>query len=157
MSSPENAPAAPLIPDPLSIYPGGVKAIAPSWHTILLIAGTVLATLAVQDRKSSRHLLFDDHNQLCGRKKGSGAPEIGRNTKETHPLAFSGIHVISPKLLPQMTDTGVFSIIDAYLRLAKQGENISAFGADEYYWRDLGKPENVSQANVDVEHGLVRI
>ena len=117
-----------------------------------------LATLAVQDRKSSRYLIFDEDNELCGRQKGSdNPPEIARTTKESHPLAFSGIHVISPKLLPQITETGVFSIIDAYLRLAGQGGKIAAFRADEYYWRDLGKPENISQAVVDVEQGRVRI
>jgi NDP-sugar pyrophosphorylase family protein len=65
-------------------------------------------------------------------------------------LAFSGIHVISPRLLPMMTDEGVFSIIDCYLRLAAQGEKILAFRSDEYYWRDLGKPENVRQTTEDM-------
>ncbi len=115
-----------------------------------------LATLAVQDRKSSRHLLFDESGQLCGRRKGSEAP-IVRTGNETHPLAFSGIHIISTKLLPQITEDGVFSIIDTYLRLAKQGEKITAFPAEEYYWRDLGKPENVAQTEKDVEQQLVRI
>jgi len=56
-------------------------------------------------------------------------------------LAFSGIHMISsPRLLPMMTEEGVFSVIATYLRLAGQGEKILAFRADEYYWRDLGKP-----------------
>jgi NDP-sugar pyrophosphorylase family protein len=59
-------------------------------------------------------------------------------------LAFSGIHVISPRLLPLLTEEGVFSIIDSYLRLAAQGEKILAFRADEYYWRDLGKPADLS-------------
>ena len=117
-----------------------------------------LVTLAVQDRKSSRHLLFDEQGLLCGRQKGTDAsPEIVRRTSEINPLAFSGIHVISPRLLPQITEGGAFSIIDSYLRLAGQGEKIVAFRADEYYWRDLGKPENISQTALDVENGLVRI
>ena len=29
-----------------------------------------LATLAVQERETSRYLLFDEHGQLCGRRTG---------------------------------------------------------------------------------------
>ncbi len=67
------------------------------------------------------------------------------------PLAFSGIHIISPRLLPMLTEQGVFSITDAYLRLAAQGEKILAFRADEYYWRDLGRPSDLSQAALDLQ------
>ena len=45
-----------------------------------------------------------------------------------------------------MTEEGAFSIITSYLRLAAREEKILAFRADEYYWRDLGRPENVAQA-----------
>jgi NDP-sugar pyrophosphorylase family protein len=45
-----------------------------------------------------------------------------------------------------MAEDGAFSIIASYLRLAAQGEKILAFRADEYYWRDLGRPEGVAQA-----------
>ncbi len=50
-----------------------------------------------------------------------------------------------------MTEEGVFSIISSYLRLAGQGESIVAFRADEYYWRDLGKPADLQQAARDLE------
>ena len=50
-----------------------------------------------------------------------------------------------------MTEEGIFSIITSYLRLAAKGEKILAFQVDEYYWRDLGKPENVRQAAQDLE------
>ncbi|MGZ5003159.1 MAG: nucleotidyltransferase family protein [Chthoniobacterales bacterium] len=110
-----------------------------------------LATLAVQDRETSRYLLFDEQHQLCGRRTGRDPKtEIVRPAQPMQALAFSGIHVISPCLLTMMTEEGVFSIIDCYLRLAAQGEKVLAFRADEYYWRDLGKPENVRQAAEDV-------
>ena len=50
-----------------------------------------------------------------------------------------------------MTEEGTFPIIASYLRLASQQEKILAFRADEYYWRDLGRPENVLQAEQDLE------
>ncbi len=118
----------------------------------LHLESRALATLAVQDRETSRYLIFDENNQLCGRKAGrEQSVEMVRPANETKALAFSGIHIISPRFLRMMTEEGGFSIINTYLRLAAQGEKISAFRADEYYWRDLGKPENVLQAARDVE------
>jgi NDP-sugar pyrophosphorylase family protein len=111
----------------------------------------VMATLAVQKRETSRRLLFDSDLQLCGRQSRQEPAELVRPAKEVTPLAFSGVHVISPRFLGRMTEEGAFSIIDAYLRLAGEGEKISAFRADEYYWRDLGKPENVMQAAQDLD------
>ncbi len=116
-----------------------------------------LATLAVQDRETSRYLLFDEQHQLCGRRRRGQEPEIVRLSAETQALAFSGVHVISPRLLPMMPEDGVFSIINSYLRLAGQGEKIIAFRADEFYWRDLGKPENVAAAADDVKRHVLQL
>jgi NDP-sugar pyrophosphorylase family protein len=114
-----------------------------------------LVTLAVQSRKTSRPLLFDDHLQLCGRRAGRDhEPEIIRPSTRLDPLAFSGIHVLSPRLLAMLTEEGIFSIIPSYLRLAAQGQKILAFRADQYYWRDLGRPADLAQAALDIESGL---
>ena len=114
-----------------------------------------LATLAVQDRKTSRYLLFDDQFQLCGRRFRDDRPELVEGRKHAQSLAFSGIHVISPRLLALMAEDGAFSIIASYLRLAAQGEKILAFRADEYYWRDLGRPEGVAQAAKDLKQKVI--
>ena len=117
-----------------------------------------LATLAVQDRETSRYLLFDEEHQLCGRQAGRHhPPEMVRPAQTTQALAFSGVHVISPRLFSLMTEQGVFSIITSYLRLAAQGEKIIAFRADAYYWRDLGKPESLAQAEQDVKSRLLQL
>jgi NDP-sugar pyrophosphorylase family protein len=117
-----------------------------------------LATLAMQDRETSRYLLFDEQQQLCGRRTGRDqAPEIVRQSKKTQALAFSGVHVISPRLLAKMNESGVFSIITSYLRLAGEGEKILAFRADGFYWRDLGNPENVAQAAQDVKEKRLQL
>ncbi len=111
-----------------------------------------LATLAVQARETSRYLLFDEHLRLAGRLSGqTHEAEFVRPAQqlEIQALAFSGVHVISPRLLPMMTEDRAFSIITSYLQFAKQGEPIIGFRSDEYYWRDLGRPENVAQAEKD--------
>jgi NDP-sugar pyrophosphorylase family protein len=119
-----------------------------------------LATLAVQDRKTSRYLLFDDQLQICGRRSGDDQePELVRSalaqSQQAQFLAFSGIHVISPRLLAMLTEDDAFSIITSYLRLAAEGERILAFRADEYYWRDLGRPEDVAQAAKDLKQKVI--
>jgi mannose-1-phosphate guanylyltransferase len=116
-----------------------------------------LATLAVQDRKTSRYLLFDEAGQLCGRRSGSPEKtELVRSSQAVQALAFSGIQVISPRILSMMSEEGAFSIIQSYLRLAAQGEKILGFRADEYYWRDLGRPENIVQAAEDFTRNVFR-
>ena len=114
-----------------------------------------LATLAVQNRETSRPLLFNDHHQLCGRRidnKNTVISSEARNLSSIpfQALAFSGIHVISPRLLPLLTEEGIFSIIPSYLRLSAQGQEILAFRADDYYWRDLGRPSDLAQAALDL-------
>jgi len=114
-----------------------------------------LATLAVHRRESSRQLLFNDEMRLCGRRVGEeNEPEIVRRAVHLEPLAFTGIHLVSPRLLGLMKEDGAFSIIDCYLRLAGAGEKIAAFRADEYYWRDLGRVEDLQQAATDLERQL---
>ena len=101
---------------------------------------SALATIAVQDRKTSRPLLFD-RDDLLRARANTTAPVEGMQ-----PLAFAGIHVLSPRIFSLFNETGAFSIIDAYLRLSARGERIIAFRADEYKWRDLGRPESIAAA-----------
>ena len=115
-----------------------------------------LATLAVQQRETSRYLLFDEQLQLCGRRAADAQKtEMPRPSHAMQALAFCGVHVISPRLLKMMTEEGIFSIITPYLRLAGQYEKILAFRVDEYYWLDLGKPQNLAQATEDVRQGVL--
>jgi NDP-sugar pyrophosphorylase family protein len=117
-----------------------------------------LATLAVQQRETSRYLLFDEHFRLSGRLSGKDQQAEFVNSSQqlqVQALAFSGIHVVSPGLLPLMTEEGVFSIITSYLRLAGQGQKILAFRADEYQWRDLGKTGNVAKAEQDFKNKIL--
>jgi NDP-sugar pyrophosphorylase family protein len=111
-----------------------------------------LATLAVQDRETSRYLMFDEQLRLCGRRSGlEGKLELVRPSPQMQALAFGGIHVISPGLIPKMVEGGAFSIIQSYLRLARHGENILGFRADEYYWRDLGRLDDLQKATQESE------
>jgi NDP-sugar pyrophosphorylase family protein len=54
-----------------------------------------------------------------------------------------------------MSEEGVFSIVTSYLRLAGQGEKILGFRADQYYWRDLGRIQDLQQAEQDLAQRVV--
>jgi len=117
-----------------------------------------LATVAVQERRSSRYLLFSEHGELCGRYFApERRTELVRDPEEMDTLAFCGIHVISPRLLRLMSETGAFSIIATYLRRAASGEKIIAFRADGSYWRDLGTPKSLARAEKDLHRGISTI
>ncbi len=110
-----------------------------------------LATLAVQQRDTSRPLFFNEHGQLCGRRAGRDAEiEWAIPAQHSQAFAFSGIHVLSLRIFAGLSEEGAFSIIPAYLRLAAQGETILAFRADEFYWRDLGRLEEIAKAESDL-------
>ena len=127
-----------------------------------------LATLAVQRRTSSRLLLFDEERRLCGRRNAGQPDEIFCPAEEPEPWAFTGIHVLSPRifgLIAESLRTGpsdagpvqAFPIVPEYLRLAAAGEQILAFSAEGYYWRDLGTFASLEQATEDLERNLVEI
>lgn len=111
------------------------------------IENGALATLAVQARQTSRYFLFDEHHTLCGWESLADGKETIAKTPagSLTRFAFNGIHVISPQIFSNMSETGAFSIIQTYLRLAAEGEKILAFPMDEYYWRDVGRLEKLEE------------
>ena len=110
-----------------------------------------LATLAVQHRGTSRYLLFDQQDLLCGRYSGNDLPDLKvRPCEDAQALGFCGIHILSPRIFSLMQEVGAFSIITTYLRLAAAAERIVAYTDDESYWRDLGTPDSVAEAEQDL-------
>lgn len=109
-----------------------------------------LATLVVRSRETSRYLMFDNELQLTGwRNFSNGETLISRldSFEKSQPMAFSGIHLIQPKLLDLITEEGKFSIMDLYLRLAKT-QRIHAFVDTSDIWMDLGKPDQLQAAEM---------
>ena len=115
-----------------------------------------LATLAVQHRETSRKLLFDEQLQLCGRQSRAQAAELARPVSHIEERAFCGIHVISPQIFGKLSESGVFPIVPAYLRLVGEGERIVGFHADQYYWRDLGTAQSVEKAEEDLQNNVLK-
>ncbi len=105
-----------------------------------------LATLAVHSRQSARQLLFDVRGQLCGRESAAGVEWAKEPLQSFERFAFTGIHVISPDLLPRISESGAFSIMRTYLRVAGEGARIHAYRAEGAFWQDIGSPETLASA-----------
>ncbi len=106
------------------------------------------ATLAVRQRKASRYLLFDNEGQLKGWKsENDGRKQLIKSAPPgLQSFSFMGVHAIDPQIFAHLPDQPVFSIIDAYLKLAAEGHRIGAFKGDDYRWMDVGRKENLEEA-----------
>lgn len=109
------------------------------------------ATLLVAPRVSSRYLLFDGNMRLCGwtnMNTGETLPP-GLDVVELQPMAFGGIHVISPGLLDSMArycPAGAFPIVPFYVKECQKSV-IRGYRPDSrYMWFDIGKPATLSEA-----------
>ena len=106
-----------------------------------------LATLAVQDRESSRKFLFDENNFLSGwTNERTGEKIISRNSlAELKAMSFSGIQIVDPKIFKYFPEKNVFSLIEFYLTAAKD-EKIFGYVHNDDEWIDVGKINDLSNA-----------
>ncbi len=115
-------------------------------------------TLAVQERKTDRYLLFDESMNFCGR----GLPDlqtkrlVRQPAGNVHFLAFCGIQVIRPKIFTNY-ELSKFSSIDLYIDHAKKGGSVIGAQYDNVYWRDIGKLNALQAAERDVSAGRIKL
>jgi len=104
-----------------------------------------VATLAVRNRETSRYMLFNERWELIGwTNVSTGEKKLSRKDyKRMHPLAFSGIQILDPSIIPLVTEEGRFSLIALYLRLSRD-HRICAFTDNDSFWFDAGKREDNS-------------
>lgn len=107
-----------------------------------------LATLAVRSRSSSRYLLFDEEDTLCGWKNEKTMDvRMPRQPKtEAHAFAFSGYQILSPEIFTYNQREGKFSMIDWYLDLCRD-HLLKAYHHDEDIWVDIGSIAELERAN----------
>ncbi len=108
-----------------------------------------LATLLVQQRPSSRQLLFDQRMRLAGwqnhQTHETRMSDDAINPNTLTSLAFCGIHVIEPKLFDYFPPEEVFPIIPTYLKAATD-HRISGLELKDDRWIDVGKPQQLKEA-----------
>jgi NDP-sugar pyrophosphorylase family protein len=107
-----------------------------------------VATLATSDRQTSRYLLFNHQQNLCGwrnvqtmEEKKSIASSVNLQQR-----AFNGIHVIDPRIFSAVTQQGKFSMIDVYLSLMDE-HIIKSYDVSTSLFIDVGKPQSLSAAS----------
>ncbi len=110
------------------------------------------ATLLVSARNSSRALLFDPDMRLMGWKNmstGETIPKVIDSELHLTTLAFSGIQVISPRMLEVLAaqcHLEPFSIIPFYANAASELDLRGYASPYPYHWYDVGKPETLAAA-----------
>jgi len=108
-----------------------------------------MISMIVRKRVTQRYLCFNSGMRLSGWQNiATGEKKISRaDFNESTNFAFSGIHLLCPEVFNNITEQGAFSIIDMYLRLARTEEIIGVIDKSEI-WIDLGKPEQLKQAEL---------
>ncbi|MGD9686996.1 MAG: sugar phosphate nucleotidyltransferase [Desulfobacter sp.] len=110
-------------------------------------ASDALATLLVHDCYR--------FNTLCVEQ---ATPELGIVRHFSQPpesgLAFTGIQAISPGLFEYMPPETIFSSIDVYKKVCEL-EKICALTAKQFYWRDMGTPQDYQHTSRECLAGKI--
>ena len=102
-----------------------------------------LITFGVTDRKTSRYLLFDENNRLCGWRNNKPAKSAFLIQKQDlQQKAYSCVVVFEYDIFDLMPFTGKFSLIDVYLALAAE-HPILGYDHTGDKFVDVGKPESI--------------
>jgi len=108
-----------------------------------------LVSFGVTDRKTSRYLLFDKNNYLCGwRNKKTGEEKMSQFKPGLVEKAYSCVVIFEYdifKLMEEKGFTGKFSLIDVYLSLAAE-HLIMGYDHTGDRLVDVGKPDSIAIA-----------
>ena len=96
-----------------------------------------IATLVLHDCEPFNQIQID----------GRGAVIDIARARSDERLAFTGIHIIEPRLLAHIPSNGFSDIIDCYQDLIRSGEFIGAFHAKGHYWHDIGTVSRYVEVN----------
>lgn len=122
-----------------------------------------LATLVVSERKTQRYFVFNNDlvlrgwtNIATGECKPASLsewlnPSQSQSESSSRLLAFSGMHIVSPRIFSLMQSwPEKFPIVDFYLK-ALETETIGAFVPADYRMMDIGKIDHLDEAKAFAE------
>jgi NDP-sugar pyrophosphorylase family protein len=101
------------------------------------------ATLALQNRVTSRPLIVDSQMNIIGRKSKDKLLKYRNSVGAEKLIGFCGVHIISSKIFDNFLETSFFDIFTTYFRLISQGEKIIGYDIGTKIWKDLGTMENL--------------
>lgn len=113
------------------------------------------ALLVVSKRKTKRYLLFDEENILDGwtniETGEVKSPYKGLDPADMKMLAFSGIHMIWPRVFPLFSEMPErFGIIDFYLKYCHQCAFLG-YEKKDLRLMDVGKIDTLEQAETFIK------
>ena len=116
------------------------------------------ALLVVSRRQTKRYLLFDDEMILDGWTNiATGevrSPYPGLDPSDLKQLAFSGIHVLWPRVFPLFSEMPErFGIIDFYLKYCHQCA-FMGYEKRDLQLMDVGKLDTLEQAEAFIDSNL---
>ncbi len=116
------------------------------------VASGADASLLVSSRDTSRKLLWDDDMRMHGwvnTATGAVRPD-GIEAQAYTPMAFNGIHVISPPVIKRLTEYRPgqpFSITDFYIDSCGTSYIHGIKAPEGTMWHDIGKPHSLEAAD----------
>jgi mannose-1-phosphate guanylyltransferase len=105
-----------------------------------------LVTLILCDYPRFNQVGIDGEGRIVSVRGESITP----STSATQLLTFTGIHIISSKLLDAMPSAGFFGIMEFYMERASRGEAIKGYQMEQGYWRDIGRIEDYRDLHRDL-------
>jgi NDP-sugar pyrophosphorylase family protein len=110
------------------------------------IESKALATLLVRSEYGNRAFMSYG-NRLTGWRNSDSLEEkiVNSDFYKSMPVGFTGIHIVAYELLQKITEKGAFSVVDVYLRLAKD-YFIQTYTDNMSLWMDLGTIDQLNKA-----------
>ena len=116
------------------------------------VKGEAIATFAVQQRETSRYMLFDQEEILYGwmNTKTKEVKISRRGLKRLQMFSFSCFQILDPSIFSLAPQEEVFSMIDLYLKVSAY-HKVKAYPHLNDLWLDVGKPEAIPEADKILE------
>jgi len=152
---------------------GAIKNVEDLWnnHPFIVINGDIIHTIdlnnAYQHHIKNGNLAtlilhhYPCYNQVEIDQEGTIVGIREKRRKETlsptHLCAFTGIHIISPQLLREISPKRYVDIISIYLKLISRGMKVGGYQVENHYWLDIGTPSDYHRIHRDIHQKKVRL
>ena len=116
-----------------------------------------VATLVLRDDPNVKQwgVVESDAQGCILRINGQGVEECVAQRMVTSRM-FAGVHILHPSIMDDDPQGKPFSIIDSYTRALAGGSRLLGYVYDGY-WSDIGTLKRYTQAQADVEAGLISL
>lgn len=138
---------------------GGIRNVADFWdeRPFVVINGDILSSIDLQEILGSHDrsdaaatLVLKDEPRFNGVEIASDGRILSFRGSSDKGLAFTGIHVLDPRVLAGIPAETPISIIDCYMQLISAGTKVMAHVVKEQFWRELGSLDGYLQVHQEL-------